>query len=67
MPQDTAAMLITYWIYHLDWEEQFLKGEVFDAVSDAEALLRVQANERGHVVEVWAKDRLVTRIGPDKH
>jgi hypothetical protein len=59
----------SYWIYHLDVDDNFLDAESIEAVDDLGALLhahnlQAQIRADGYIIELWDHDRMIARLEP---
>ena len=56
---------IFYRLYRFDGSSSVVSADWVEAANDAEALLAAKADQGGVTREVWNRDRLVGRIGPE--
>ncbi|HEX6660632.1 MAG TPA: hypothetical protein VF067_02035 [Sphingomicrobium sp.] len=58
--------MANYRLYHLDDGGKIERAEWLSAESDSEAERQARESAIHSTLEVWDRDRLVARIGPDK-
>jgi len=56
---------LNYRVYHFDGASRITSAGWVEAANDAEALLIAKSQQGGVSREVWDRDRLVGRIGPE--
>lgn len=57
--------MANYRLYHIDGAGKIETAEWLSATTDAEAIDQARVHEVHSSIEVWDRDRLVVRIGPD--
>ncbi len=55
-----------YRIYHIDVDGVFIKAELLDALDDLDAVVRARYKIERSASELWDRDRLIARLGPEE-
>ncbi len=55
-----------YRVFRLDIDGRITGSEVLEAADDLDALTRARSKIEAFGVELWDRDRLIARLGPDR-
>ncbi|WP_020174613.1 hypothetical protein [Methyloferula stellata] len=55
-----------YRVFRLDIEGRITGSEILEAEDDLDALTRAQTKIDAFGIELWDRDRLIARLGPEK-
>ena len=57
--------MVEYRLYFLNQSDHIMEFLAFEAADDGAAVVTARSRSRGRPVELWQRDRLVMRRGPD--
>ncbi len=63
--QNSARLPHAYRIFKLDSAGRYVATEGLDAADDQDAFTQARCIAAGQPVELWDRDRVLVRIGPD--
>ncbi len=63
MSEETSTSPV-YRIYRIDVDGVFIDAEIIEASNDLEAISLAQNKVDGSPIELWDRDRLMARLGP---
>jgi hypothetical protein len=55
-----------YRVFRLDGDGRITGSEILEAADDVDALARAQGKIEAFGIELWDRDRLIARLGPEQ-
>ena len=66
MPRSGVCVVPSYRLYRIDGAGSITSAEWLDAADDAEATRLARELVPQGLAEIWQRDRLIARLGPDE-